>query len=108
MQATKSHVSKGDTVMIIAGREKSKSGQILQLLPKKNSVIVAGLNMVKRHQKAKGNESGGIIEKEAPIHISNVMPLCAKCSKPVRTRKKVLENGDKQRICTKCGTSLEK
>jgi large subunit ribosomal protein L24 len=64
--------------------------------------------MVKRHQKAKGNESGGIIEKEAPIHISNVMPLCAKCSKPVRTRKKVLENGDKQRICTKCGTSLEK
>jgi large subunit ribosomal protein L24 len=108
MQATKSHVSKGDTVMIIAGREKSKSGQILQLLPKKDSVIVAGLNMVKRHQKAKGNESGGIIEKEAPIHISNVMPLCAKCSKPVRTRKKVLENGDKQRICTKCGTSLEK
>jgi large subunit ribosomal protein L24 len=108
MQATKSHVSKGDTVIVIAGREKSKSGQILQLLPKKDSVIVAGLNMVKRHQKAKGNESGGIIEKEAPIHISNVMPLCAKCSKPVRTRKKVLENGDKQRICTKCGTSLEK
>ena len=108
MQATKSHVSKGETVMVIAGKEKSKTGQILQLLPKKNSVVVAGLNMVKRHQKAKGNEPGGIIEKEAPIHISNVMPFCAACAKPVRTKKNVLENGDKQKVCTKCGSSLEK
>lgn len=108
MQATKSHVSKGDTVMVIAGKEKSKTGQVLQLLPKKDSVVVSGLNMVKRHNKARGNEPGGIKEKEAPIHISNVMPYCAKCSKPVRTRKQVLENGEKQRICTKCGTSLQK
>jgi large subunit ribosomal protein L24 len=94
--------------MVIAGKEKSKTGQVLQLLPKKDSVVVAGLNMIKRHQKAKGNEPGGILEKEAPIHISNVMPFCAKCAKPVRTRKVVLENGEKQRICTKCGTSLQK
>ena len=108
MQATKTHVTKGDTVMIIAGKEKSKTGQVLQMLPKKDSVVVAGLNMVKRHTKAKGNEPGGIQEKEAPIHISNVMLFCAKCAKPVRTRKNVLENGDKQRICIKCGTSLQK
>ena len=108
MQATKTHVTKGDTVMIIAGKEKSKTGQVLQMLPKKNSVVVAGLNMVKRHLKAKGNEPGGIQEKEAPIHISNVMLFCAKCAKPVRTRKNVLENGEKQRICIKCGTSLQK
>ena len=108
MQATKTHVNKGDTVMIIAGKEKSKTGQVLQLLPKKDSVVVAGLNMVKRHLKAKGNEPGGIQEKEAPIHISNVMLFCAKCAKPVRTRKNVLENGEKQRICLKCGTSLQK
>ncbi len=108
MQAIKSHVSKGDTVMVIAGKEKSKSGQVLQLLPKKDSVIVAGLNMVKRHVKAKGNEPGGITEKEAPIHISNVMIYCAKCIKPVRTRINVLENGDKQRVCVKCGSSFEK
>jgi large subunit ribosomal protein L24 len=108
MQATKSHVSKGDTVMVIAGKEKSKTGQVLQLLPKKDSVVIAGLNMIKRHQKAKGNEPGGILEKEAPIHVSNVMPFCAKCAKPVRTRKIVLDNGEKQRICTKCGTSLQK
>jgi large subunit ribosomal protein L24 len=108
MQANKSHVSKGDTVMVIAGKEKSKTGQVLQLLPKKDSVVVAGLNMVKRHLKAKGNEPGGIQEKEAPIHISNVMLFCAKCTKPVRTRKKELENGEKQRICIKCGSSLQK
>ena len=108
MQATKTHVNKGDTVMIIAGKEKSKTGQVLQLLPKKDSVVIAGLNMVKRHLKAKGNEPGGIQEKEAPIHISNVMLFCAKCAKPVRTRKNVLENGEKQRICIKCGSSLQK
>jgi large subunit ribosomal protein L24 len=108
MQANKSHVSKGDTVMVIAGKEKSKTGQVLQLLPKKDSVVVAGLNMVKRHLKAKGNEAGGIQEKEAPIHISNVMLFCAKCAKPVRTRKNVLDNGEKQRICIKCGSSLQK
>ncbi len=108
MQATKTHVRKGDTIMVIAGKEKSKTGEVLQLLPKKDSVIVAGLNMVKRHVKAKNNEPGGIQEKEAPIHISNVLPFCAKCAKPVRTRTKELDNGEKQRICIKCGSSLQK
>ena len=60
MQATKSHVSKGDTVMVITGKEKNKTGQVLRLLPKKESVIISGLNMVKRHVKAKGNEPGGV------------------------------------------------
>ncbi len=92
--------------MVIAGKEKSKTGKVLQLLPKKNGVIVEGLNIVKRHVKARGNEAGGIKEKEARIHISNVMPYCSKCAKPVRTSKKILENGEKQRICVKCGNSL--
>ncbi len=108
MQAIKSHVSKGDTVMVIAGKEKNKTGKVQRLLPKKNGVIVEGLNMVKRHVKARGNEAGGITEKEAAIHISNVMLFCSACAKPVRTRKNLLENGDKQRVCTKCGTALEK
>lgn len=108
MQATKTHVSKGETVMIVTGKEKNKTGKILQLLPKKDRVIVEGLNMVKRHVKARGNEPGGIKEKEAAIHISNVMPYCSKCAKPVRIRNQVLENGDKQRICVKCGNSLAK
>jgi large subunit ribosomal protein L24 len=106
MQAIKSHVSKGETVMVIAGKEKNKTGKVLQLLPKKEGVIVEGLNMVKRHVKARGSEPGGIREKEAAIHISNVMPYCAKCSKPVRTRKNVLDSGEKQKLCVKCGTAL--
>jgi large subunit ribosomal protein L24 len=108
MQATKSHVNKGDTVMVVAGKEKNKTGKILMLQPKKNSIIVEGLNMVKRHAKARGNDAGGIKEKEASIHISNVMPFCSKCVKPVRVRRTTLENGEKQRICAKCGNSLEK
>jgi len=106
MQVTKPHVNKGDTVMVIAGREKNKTGKVLQLMPKKNSLIVEGLNLVKRHMKAKGNDVGEIKEKEARIHISNVMPFCVKCTKAVRTSRKLLENGEKQRVCVKCGTSL--
>ena len=108
MQATKTHVRKGETVMVIAGKDKNKTGTVMQFLPKKDGIIVEGLNMVKRHIKARGNEPGGIKEKEASIHISNVMPYCAKCAKPVRVRVIVLENGDKQRLCAKCGNSLEK
>ncbi len=108
MQAIRAHVRKGDTIMVTAGKEKTKTGKVLKILPKKDSVIVEGLNMVKRHTKARGNEPGGIKEKEAGIHISNVMPYCPKCAKGVRTRTLLLENGDKQRTCTKCGNSLEK
>jgi large subunit ribosomal protein L24 len=92
--------------MVIAGKEKSKTGKVLQFLPKKESVIIEGLNIVKRHVKSRGNEAGEIKEKEAPIHISNVMFYCIKCSKPVRTSKKLLGNNEKQRICVKCGIAL--
>ena len=108
MQTKKYHVAKGDTVMVIAGKEKSKTGKVMQILGKKDEVIVEGLNMVKRHVRARGNEPGGITEKEAALHVSNVQLYCTKCSKPVRTSIKVLENGEKQRTCTKCGISLEK
>ncbi len=107
MQAQKFHVAKGDTVMVIAGKEKTKTGTVQKVLPKKDSVIVEGLNMVKRHVRSKGNEPGGIVEKEAAIHISNVQLYCTKCAKPVRTRVKALDNGEKQRTCVKCGISLE-
>lgn len=108
MQATKSHVTKGETVMVMVGKDKKKTGKVLQFLPKKTSIIVEGLNIVKRHVKARGNEPGGIKEKESAIHISNVMPFCSKCSKPVRVKIKILDNGDKMRTCVKCGSSLAK
>ena len=107
MQTKNYHVAKGDTVMVIAGKEKTKTGKVLRVLPKKDSVIVEGLNMVKRHVRARGNEPGGITEKEAALHVSNVQLYCTKCAKPVRTRTNVLENGVKQRTCVKCGVSLE-
>lgn len=107
MQTKSYHVAKGDTVMVITGKEKTKTGKILRVLPKKDAVIVEGLNMVKRHVRARGNEPGGITEKEAPLHVSNVQMYCSKCSKPVRTKVNVLDNGEKQRLCVKCGVSLE-
>lgn len=106
MLKKKYHVAKGDNVIVIAGKEKSKTGKILRILPKKNAVIVEGINMVKRHIRSRGSEPGGIQEKEAALHISNVQHFCAKCVKPVRTRVKLLENGDKQRICVKCNSSV--
>ena len=102
------HVKKGDTVMVTAGTDKNKSGKILQILPKKDGVLVEGLNVVKRHTRAKGNEPGGILEKEAPVHISNVMLYCGKCRKPVRTKTNVLEDGKKARVCVKCGEAFDK
>jgi large subunit ribosomal protein L24 len=102
------HVKKGDTVMVITGKDRTKTGKVLRVLPKKDGVLVEGINTVKRHMRARGNEPGGIIEKEAPIHISNVMVYCNKCRKPVRTRTNVLEDGKKARICVKCSESFDK
>src|SRR5208282_5980174 len=102
------HVKKGDMVMVVTGKDKSKTGKVLQIVPKKEGVLVEGLNVVKRHTRARGNESGGILEKEAPIHSSNVMIYCGKCRKPVRTRVAALEDGKKARVCVKCGESFDK
>ena len=107
MLGKKLHVKKGDTVMVITGKDKDKTGKILGLVPKKDGVLVEGLNVVKRHTRAKGNEAGGIVEKEAPLHISNVMVYCGKCKKAVRTRINVHEDGTKERLCTKCGESFD-
>ena len=101
-------VKKGDTVMVVTGKDRNKTGKILQVLVKREGVVVEGLNIVKRHTRSRGNEAGGILEKEAPIHFSNVMIYCGKCTKPVRTQIKVLEDGKKARICVKCGESFDK
>ena len=102
------HVKKGDTVMIVTGKDKSKTGKVLHILHKKDGVLVEGLNKIKRHTRARGNEPGGILEKEAPIHVSNVMVYCGRCRKPVRTKITILEDGKKTRVCVKCGESFDK
>jgi large subunit ribosomal protein L24 len=108
MLGKKLHVKKNDTVVVIAGKDRSKSGKVVSILPKKDGVIVEGINMVKRHVKPRGSEQGGIVEKEAPVHISNVMLQCGKCNKPVRTKVTTLEDGTKARCCVKCGESFDK
>lgn len=108
MQGNKLRIKKGDTVMVIAGKDNKKTGKILRIFTKKDSVVIEGLNIIKKHTRARGNQAGGIEEKEAPIHSSNVMLYCSKCNKPVRSRKSILENGEKVRICVKCGEAFDK
>jgi len=102
-------IKKNDTVMVIAGKERGKTGKIIRVLPQENRAIVERLNMVKRHMKPRGpQEPGGILEKEAAIHLSNVMPMCEKCNAPVRIGVRQLEDGSKSRSCRRCGELLDK
>jgi large subunit ribosomal protein L24 len=102
------HVKKGDKVQIISGKDKGKQGVILEAYPSKNRVIVEGINVVKKHSKpTQVNPQGGIVEQEAAIHVSNVMPLDPKSNEPTRVGYKV-ENGKKIRIAKKSGESLDK
>jgi large subunit ribosomal protein L24 len=100
-------IRKNDTVMIIAGRDRGKTGKVLRVLPVRRRVLVERLNMVKRHTKPRGAASaGGIVEKEAPLDISNVMVLCDRCNAPVRVGRKLAADGSKSRVCRRCGDVL--
>lgn len=104
----KLHFKKDDQAIVIAGKEKGKSGKILRMISKKECVLIEKVNLVKRHSRpSTKNRQGGIIEKEAPIHISNVMILCSKCNSPVRIGRKTLEDGKKVRYCKKCGEFID-
>jgi large subunit ribosomal protein L24 len=105
--AVKSRIRKNDTVMVIKGRERGKTGKVLRVIPGSGKVLIERLNLVKRHQKARGAASAsGIIEKEAPLQLANVMILCERCNAPVRIGSKVLADGARGRICRRCGESL--
>jgi large subunit ribosomal protein L24 len=96
-------IRKNDTVLVIAGKDKGKKGKVRQSFPKKGKVTVDGVNMVKRHSRAKGAaRQAGIIELEAPLCVSDVMLVCNKCNKPVRVGIRFLEDGRKARICRSC------
>lgn len=99
----KMHVKRGDTVKVISGKDKGKEGKVIVAIPEKGKVIVEGVAVVKKHQKAKaqGQESG-IINMEAAIDASNVLRVCPSCKKAARTGIKVLEDGSKVRYCKKC------
>jgi len=94
--------------MVIAGKERGKTGKVLRVLTDKDAVIIERLNMVKRHTKPRGpQQSGGIVEKEAAIHASNIMIMCDKCNAPARVGRKILADGKKIRICRNCNEALE-
>jgi large subunit ribosomal protein L24 len=103
------HVKKDDTVMVITGKDKGKKGRVIAAYPKQNRVLVEGINMVKKHAKpSQTNPQGGILNQEAPIHVSNVMPIDPKTGEPTRVGYKVLDNGKKVRIAKKSGEALDK
>jgi large subunit ribosomal protein L24 len=100
-------IKKNDLVMIIAGREKGKTGKVLRVLPENGKVTVERLNLVKRHSKPRGAASpGGIVEKEAPLDISNLMFFCERCNAPVRVGYKIAADKSKTRVCRSCHESL--
>jgi len=101
-------IRKNDSVMVIAGKERGKTGKVLRVLTDKGTVIVERLNIVKRHTKPRGpQQSGGIVEKEAGIHASNIMIMCEKCNAPARIGRKVLADGKKVRVCSNCKEALD-
>ena len=97
------HLKKGDNVLVIAGKEKGKKGRVLSVYPLKDSILIEKINVIKKHMKpTRKYTQGGIIEKEAPLHLSNVILICPKCSKPTRINNSVLQDGRKLRVCKKC------
>lgn len=101
-------IKKNDTVLVITGDEKGKTGRVIAVQKEKNRLLVERLNMIKKHMKPNKNQTqGGIIEKEGPIQRSNVMLVCSKCNKPTRINCNILENGKKIRVCNKCGEVIE-
>ena len=99
---------KGDKVIVVAGKNKGNTGEIIKVYPNKNRVMVRGINIVKRHTKPTQNNAGGIVEKEGTIHISNIAYLDEKENKPSRLGFKVLEDGRKVRVSKKSGEVIDK
>jgi len=101
-------IRKNDTVLVIAGKDKGKKGKVRFAYPDENRVMVEGINMVKKHAKARGQvRQAGIIEREAPISAANVMLICSKCNKPARVGYRLLQDGRKARVCRACGEVID-
>ncbi len=101
-------IRKNDTVLVITGKDKGKKGKVRFAYPKKERILVEGINFIKRHIRATGQvRQAGRIEREAPIQVSNVMLLCNKCNHPTRVGFHTLEDGRKVRICRSCGEVID-
>jgi large subunit ribosomal protein L24 len=103
-------IKKGDQVRVMTGRDRGKTGRVLAVNPAKRTIMVEHAGMIKRHTRANPskNVKGGIVEKEGPMSISNVLLLCPSCNKGTRMGHKFLPDGTKERVCRRCGNTLEK
>ncbi|MGQ3674188.1 50S ribosomal protein L24 [Xanthobacter sp. TB0139] len=100
-------IKKGDKVVILAGRDKGRSGEVIQVMPKEERALVRGVNIVKRHQRQTQSQEGGIISKEAPVHLSNIAIADPKDGKPTRVGFEVLEDGSKVRVAKRSGEKID-
>ena len=100
-------IRKGDKVVILTGKDKGRSGEVLQVMPKEDRAVVRGVNLVKRHQRQTANQEGGIVSKEATIHLSNIAYADPKDGKPTRVGFKVLEDGRKVRFAKRSGDLID-
>jgi large subunit ribosomal protein L24 len=101
-------IRKNDTVLVIAGKDRGKKGKVRFAYPKKERILVEGINFIKKHSRATGAaRQAGIIEREAPIHVSNVMLMCSKCNHPARIGFTTLADGRRVRICRACGEVID-
>jgi len=107
MASARLKIKRNDMVMVITGRDRGKTGKVLKVLPNHSRLVIERINMVKRHSKPRGAASpGGIVEKEAPLNVSNVMFFCERCNAPVRVGRKIAKDGSKTRACRRCGEAI--
>ncbi|MFG1464600.1 50S ribosomal protein L24 [Xanthobacter sp. DSM 24535] len=100
-------IKKGDKVVVLIGRDKGRTGEVIQVMPKEERALVRGVNIVKRHQRQSANQEGGIISKEAPVHLSNLAVADPKDGKPTRVGFQVLEDGTKVRVAKRSGEKID-
>ncbi len=101
-------IKKGDRVEVIAGKDRGKVGKVLRVFPSENRLIVEKANVIKKHSRpTQKNPQGGIVEMEAPLHLSNVMLICPRCNRRTRVGKAILADGSRVRICKKCGSEID-
>ena len=104
------HVKKDDQVLVLGGKDRGKTGRVLRILPSRGRVIVENVNVIRRHTRPnpQKNIQGGVVERESPLDISNLMVICRECSKPTRVGYSLLSDGKKVRVCRKCGGTIDK
>ena len=110
MSRLQTPVRKNDNVIVVAGKDRGKRGRVLKVLPARNRVVVEGVNFIKRHTRPnpRANVKGGIVEREASLHASNVQIVCPECAAPTRIGRQVLGDGRTVRVCRKCDGAVDK